>query len=136
MSLIGLILILFIAGIVNMQVGTGAVKKFLSATPAITSGHEHEHFKAMVRQQMYQSLLQILILGSMGITGIYGIISGKLSFLEFVFFLLLNGAIFFFGRYTKKIEGQARNFKIADETLAGAYASVCESWIKKPFPDF
>ncbi len=136
MSLIGLILILFIAGIVNMQIGTGAVKKFLSSTPAITTGHDLENFKAMVRQQMYQSLLQILVLGGMGITGIYGIINGKLSFMEFVFFLLLNGAVFFFGRYAKKFEYQARGFSIADKTLAGEYASVCESWIKRPFPDF
>lgn len=136
MSLIGWILLLFIAGILNIIIGLAGIKKFLSATLSITNTQDLQNFKDMVRQQMYQSTLQILVLGIMGITGIYGIMSKKLDFMEFILFLLLNGAIFLFGMYAKKIENQARSLNIGDETLAEEYATVCESWLKKPFPDF
>ena len=66
----------------------------------------------------------------------FGIVSKKLGSWGFIIYLLLNALMIIMGLLGKKIEEKARALEIEDKNLASQYAHVCESWVKKPFPDF
>ena len=136
MKWIGWILILFVIGILNLLVGIKDLRSYLSRNSAIESASHLRAFKAMVRKQMYQALFQLAVLGLMGILGLAGILVGKLSILEFLLFLFLNGIVFILGVVCKTVEKKARSFAVKDEELAREYEHVCRSWIKSPFPEF
>lgn len=136
MSVMGWIVMLFCVSLVNALVGIASVKGFLSRNLSIDSRQNLEDFEQMVRRQMYQALLQIGLLGTVGILGIYGIISGRLTFVEFLVFLLLNGVNFFIGKMGKGIEDRARSLPVKVEGLSSRYETVCETWVKKPLPNF
>ena len=135
-SLIGWICILFILGLINLIIGIVGVKKFLSQRTSIKTNQSLQDFKKVARRQMVQTLLQMGVLGIMGILGIVGIVIGKLSLMEFLLFLLLNVVIIIIGKYCSGVEEKVRSLTVEDESLASEYTSVCETWVKKPFPDF
>jgi hypothetical protein len=136
MTLFGGIIVLFFIATANMVIGITDVKAFLSQTGSIRTSHDLKLFKRMARKQMYQALLQIVFLGIMGMLGVIGIASRKLSLSEFLIFLLLNVIMIVLGIYGRKFENKARSFQADNDILAKEYRSVCESWVKKPFPDF
>ncbi len=136
MSLIAWILFLFTLGIVNLTVGVRGMRSFLSQETSITTDQSLQSFKSMVRKQMYQAVLQLLILGTMCVLGILGIINGRLSFTGFVLFLLLNVINIFAGKWAKSIEKKTRSLKVEDQNLLVEYKSICRTWVRKPFPDF
>ncbi|MCK4506340.1 MAG: hypothetical protein KAW14_12060 [Candidatus Aegiribacteria sp.] len=90
----------------------------------------------MVRKQMYQTLLQLVILGTMTVIGIVGISTGKLNFNGTLLFLLLNVINIFAGKWGKVFEKKVKLLKVEDPNLLEEYKSVCRTWGRKPFPDF
>ena len=136
MSLITWILFLFALGIVNLTVGVRGMRSFLSQETSIRTDQSLRSFKSMVRKQMYQAILQIIILGTMCVLGILGIINGRLNFTGFVIFLLLNVINIFAGKWGKNIEKQTRSLKVEDQKFLDEYKMICRTWIRKPFPDF
>jgi hypothetical protein len=136
MSLMGWIVVLFSVSFLNFLAGIAGVKGFLSRNPSIDSRQNLQDFQQMVQRQMYQALLQIGLIGTASILGIYGIITGRLSFGEFLVFLLLNGVNIVIGKIGKGIEGRARSLPVKEEGLASRYEAVCETWVKKPLPNF
>jgi len=136
MNLIVLILGFFVLGMINSVIGLMGVKGFLGRTTSIRTHQDLEAFKRMVRPQMYQALAQIGFLGAMGLLALYGIVFDKLSFMEFLLSLLLNGIVFGFGKYGEGFEKKARSLDVEDPDLKEEYTHVCVSWVGKPFPDF
>lgn len=136
MSVMSWILVLFGVSLVNALAGIGGVRGFLSRNASIDSRQNLEDFEQMVRRQMYQALLQIGLLGAASILGIYGIISGRLTFVEFLVFLLLNGVNFVIGKMGKGIEDRARSLPVKEEGLSSRYETVCKTWVRKPLPNF
>ena len=136
MSLIGWILLLFALGIINLIVGVKGIRSFLSQETSIRTHQSLQSFKSMVRKQMYQALLQLIILGIMCVLGILGIINGRLNFNGTLLFLLLNVINIFAGKWGKGFEKKVRSLKVEDPNLLEEYKSVCRTWGRKPFPDF
>jgi hypothetical protein len=82
---------------------------------------------------MYQTLLQIVILGSGFFLGLYGLKKGKISILLILF---VNAIVFFLAKEGKSLENACRNLKAEDKNLEEEYKIVCDSWEKKALPDF
>lgn len=136
MGLIGWILLLFALGIINLIVGVKGIRSFLSQDSSIRTYQSLQNFKIMVRKQMYQALLQLIILGTMTVIGIVGIFTGKLNFNGTLLFLLLNVINIFAGKWGKGFEKKVRSLKVEDQNLLDEYKTVCRTWFRKPFPDF
>jgi len=75
--LMGWIVVVFVLALVNFFIGMNSLKGFLASHSAISSSQDLEEFKGMVRQQMYQALLQLGLLGLTVVLGLYGIVSGR-----------------------------------------------------------
>ncbi|MCD4846953.1 MAG: hypothetical protein K8R76_02035 [Candidatus Aegiribacteria sp.] len=136
MGYIGWILLLFVLGIINLIAGVKGIRSFLSQDSSIRTYQNLENFKSMVRKQMYQALLQLVILGTMTVIGIVGMLVGKLNFSGTLLFLTLNVINIFAGKWGKGFEKKARSLKVESPNLLDEYKSVCRTWFRKPFPDF
>jgi hypothetical protein len=128
-----LLYLVFAAAMVNGIIGGIAVQSFLSGKKSIATTLDLANFKAMARQQMYQALLQMGLLGGGCLIGIYGILTGKIGLLLVI---VLNGLVFIMGVVFKKVEEKARTLPVEDESLKGEYKRVCHSWLHKALPDF
>lgn len=133
MSLFLLFILIFMLAIVNTILAGVHVRAFVSQKDAIDSRKTLDEFKKMVTQQMYQALLQLVLLGSTVLLGMYGIFTGKLSLF---IVLLLNGIIIGLSMIFKSVEKRARSLKVEDELLQKEYLQVCEAWTKKALPTF
>ncbi len=136
MGYIGWILLLFVLGIINLLIGVKGIKDFLSQDSSIRTYQSLESFKNMVRKQMYQALLQLIILGTMTVIGIVGMLTGKLNFNGILLFLLLNVINIFAGKWGKGFENKARLLKVEDPKFLTEYKSICRTWFRKMFPDY
>lgn len=136
MGYVGWILLLFALGIINLIAGVKGIRSFLSQDSSIRTYQSFESFKSMVRKQMYQALLQVIILGTMCVLGVLGIINGKLNSGGTLLFLLLNVINIFAGKWGKGFEKKARSLKVESPNLLDEYKTVCRTWFRKPFPDF
>ena len=128
-----LLYLVFALALVNGIIGGLAVKSFLSRTKSISTAPDLAALKTLARQQMYQALLQMALLGGGCIIGIFGLITAKIG-LSLV--LILNGLVFVMGMALKGTEKQARSLPVDDPALQMEYKRVCDSWNHKPFPDF
>ena len=136
MSYFEWILIIFVCGMGNFFVAATALKKFLACNPRMDNFTNLENLKNMVRKQMYQALLAIVLFGGMGVLGCIGIITRRLDSTQFVLFLILNGIVWAAGKSAKSIEKRAQNLSVSNPNLSDEYKSICRTWIRKPFPDF
>jgi hypothetical protein len=130
------ILVLFVLGMVNFAVGISALGSFLKSHPRIGSIGDLEEFKQMVRRQMYQAILQIVLLGGMTVVSVIGILTDRISFVQFLSVLILDGVIWYAGKRGKKLEKKAKRLPVEAPELAKEFGSVCRSWFSRPFPDF
>ena len=129
------VLVLFLAAGVNFFLGLRSLREFLAGTGSIESTMQLKLFKEMVKKQMYQALVQMLLLGGMSVVSVMGIVTDRISGWDFYTVLILNGAVWFAGNMAKGTEKRARNLRVSSE-LKGEYKSVCRSWVSRPFPDF
>ena len=130
------ILVMFTCGMVNFFIALAALKKFLALNSGIDRLLNLENLKNMVRKQMYQALLAIVLFGGMGVLGCIGIITRRLDSTQFVLFLILNGIVWAAGKSAKSIEKKAQNLSVSNPNLSDEYKSICRTWMRKPFPDF
>jgi len=128
-----LLYLVFALALVNGIIGGLAVKSFLSRTKSISTAADLAALKALARQQMYQALLQMALLGGGCLIGIFGLITAKIG-LSLV--LILNGLVFVMGMAFRGEEKKARSLPVDDPALKMEYKRVCNSWNHKPFPDF
>ncbi len=125
--------LVFSLALVNWLVGMAALKSFLSRTSAIASTLDLQNFADLARRHMLQALLQIVLLVSGVLLGIYVLSSGQAGLL---LILVLNGVIWVAGTLGKPVEERARSLKVLDPLLEERYRAICTTWVKKPFPDF
>ena len=136
MDLIEWIVVFFGVGMVNTIVALLGVKRFMDQYTVIRTSQDLDVFKQMARKQMYQTLVQLVLMAGMEIPGFIGIIMKKLDVWEFLLFLGLNGVYIVIGIYAKANEKKIQSLEVEDETLLQEYQSICVSWKKKPLPDF
>ncbi|MCP5048389.1 MAG: hypothetical protein GY940_14565 [bacterium] len=136
MSLMGWIYLLFFLGCINAAIAILNIKGFLDGHSVIDSLRVFRKFRQMVRQQMFQALIQIGILGPMILLGVSGVFNKKITGNNLFLWLLLNVGIFLLAQLAKRYEEPARSIKVPDPSMEEQYKRVCESWLKKPFPDF
>lgn len=133
MGLRELMYLVFGIAMVNGVIGNVAVNRFLARKKSISVATDLASFKVLARQQMYQALVQMVLLIGGCIIGVYGLITGKIGLL---LVLVLNGLVLAMGLVSKGAEKKARALPVDDPSLRAEYAHVCESWVHKPFPDF
>ena len=133
MSLISWIVLLFVLAVVNMLLSVIQIRGFLLRTAAISNDQDLEDFKRLARRQMYQALLQLVfLLGAVGLS-LYGMVTKQCSLLHV---LGLSLAILATSLISRPFESRVKSLDVEDESLAEEYKAVCESWVKKPLPDF
>jgi len=118
---------------INTLLATIKLKGYLSRNASINNEQNMKEFKQMVCFQMYQALIQVGIWIIASILSLYGMITNKLD----IFFILIFGvACFGIAKINERSEKRAQSLTVNDEKLASQYKAVCETWLKKPFPDF
>ena len=133
MGIVNWIYILFALATINLLYSGIKLKSFLSRTKSISTAHDLEDFKALVRTQMYQTFIQIIVLGGGGLLGLYGIFIGEVGLMLVIG---LNVVVFVIGKLIKGMENRVRDLPVSEVSLVTQYRAVCESWVKKPLPDF
>jgi len=131
-----LVVALNIVGIGNGFLGKSKIEKFLVRVPSIAGRRDLDEFKSMVKEQMIMALIQLVILGGAILVLIYGLVTDKLTVFEITVIVLLNVYIIIFSIKSKKTEEKAKTMPVTDELLHQEYQSVCEIWVKKPFPNW
>jgi len=134
MSIRDLMCLFFGMAIVNSFIAYFLIQSFLSGTKAIKTAQDMAKFKSLARQQMYQALLQIVFMIGGSLIGVFGIVTGRLYLL--LYLIILNGVIYFLGMMMKSLEKRVRAMEVSDPAMKAEYERVCNSWVKKPFPDF
>jgi hypothetical protein len=107
---------------------------FLAAHPSIESQRDISDLQRIARAQMYMALLQIFLLGSALLVGLFLIWKGGVLMLLLV--ILANGAVFFAARWVKPTEARVQNLPCATPELAQEQRRIVDTWKKKPLPDF
>lgn len=133
MSLSLIFITIYIAVYVNSIISANSNKKFLKRNHSIKDSRSMNEFKALVRVQMYQTLLQIALLGSGFLLGLYGLRKGEIGILLVLF---VNGIVFFISKEIKSVDEACRNLKVEDKAFDEEYRKICETWVKKALPDF
>lgn len=128
--------VLFILALANLIWGQISVKRFMAVHQRISTMMELTRFKRMVRKQMFQSLLQIVLLGAMGTLSFVGILIGSIDTIQFLVILAMNGIVVYAGNQGKSIEKRARDLPVDDLDLRTQYGNICRTWRLKAFPDF
>ena len=133
MNLLHWYLLLLLLAFVNTIFAAIKLRAFLARNSSISSVESLADFKRMVRWQMHAALVQIGFLGASGLIGLYGIFTEQLSLL---LVLCLNGVVIGISYAMKATEKRAKSLPVNDQSLFNEYRAICESWVKKPLPDF
>jgi hypothetical protein len=133
MTLKGIFFLLFFLAGINTLIATIDLKGFLSRHSTITNKLVLDEFKKLARKNMYQALVQIVLLVTAGLMGLYGIFTHQLGL---ILVIALNGAIIVLSKLTKGIEERTRSLTVDDKSLEDQYLAVCETWVGKALPDF
>lgn len=128
--------VLFILALANLVLGRISLKKFMEVHKRISTVMELTRFKRMVRKQMFQALLQMVLLGAMGTLSFVGILIGSIDTIQFLVVLAMNGIIIYTGNQGKSIENRARDLPVDDLELRTQYGNICRTWRLKALPDF
>jgi hypothetical protein len=136
MNLFGWIIVLFVLAIINFFIANNDLKAFLARHASIDSYQSMDAFKKMVRKQMMQALLQLVLLLATGVLPIYGLFTHKITFGQFLLCILFDFVILGLGKKGKEVEEKSRSLTVNDPSLEEQYKRICETWVKKPFPDF
>lgn len=107
--------------------------RFLKTKPSIADEASFARFKALARTEMYLALFML------SLSPLIFVASAALVFkngLPGLAAALITSAVFLgCSMYHKRIERRTHNLPVA-EALEEAYRAVCNTWIKKPWPDF
>lgn len=119
--------------LVNSLLAYAGLRQFLARHPRLADRAGLDTFKQVVRRQMYQALLQLVLLGAANLAGLYGLVTGRINLLVII---AANVVIFTLAKHFKKNEEEARSLEVDDPSLSGEYETVCDNWLKKALPGF
>jgi len=126
-------------GIYAVSIGVSAwsarrLKGFLARNPTIADDACLAQYKALVRAEMYLSLLMIGLLIGGFVAGIALMVQRGLAGLAFV--VLANALVFGAGLAHRRLEKRVKGLPAASPDLETEYRRVSDSWVKKALPDF
>ncbi len=134
--LIGAMILLPAAGVVNGIVHGRLLRQFVRDTPAFRTYQDIVDFEHMVARQMYAALMQILLLALPGLLFAVGLFRKILGPGDFIYILVPAAAIFVMGKAFKGLEVRAQAIPAEDPILEERRQHIIETWIKKPLPDW
>jgi hypothetical protein len=134
--LIGVIVLLPAAGVVNALVHGRLLSQFVRDTPAFRTYQDIVEFERVVARQMYAALMQILLLSVPGLLFVFGLFRKILGPGDLVYILVPSGIILVLGIAFKGIEKRAQAIPAEDPILEERRQHIITTWIKKPFPDW
>lgn len=122
--------------LINGIIFISNLKRFMDRTPRIETDQDLEHFKKLVKHQMYAALLQIVLLGTPIFIFSYGTLSGILIFGDVLYIVIPNIIVIICGRLLRKIEKKAQSISASTPQLMSAVNDIVNSWKKKALPDW
>ncbi|MCK5840650.1 MAG: hypothetical protein KAH31_00670 [Candidatus Sabulitectum sp.] len=135
------LIVALLAGLPSLSLVSGIVlmtelKKFMAGTPRIETGQDLEHFKKIVKHQMYAALLQIVLLGTPVFIFSYGIQKGILGFGDILYVIVPNSIVIALGLILKKLEKKGQSISASTPELRSEVDSVVYFWKKKALPNW
>lgn len=112
------------------------LKGFMAGTPRIETEQDLEHFKKIVKHQMYAALLQIVLLGVPLFIFSYGIQKEILGFGDFLFVIVPNSIVIALGLFLRKLEKKGQSISASNPELKSEVDSVVCTWKKKALPNW
>jgi len=134
--LIGTMVLLPVAALVNAYIHGKLLRQFVHSTPAFQTYQDIVEFERMVARQMYAALMQILLLAIPGLLFVVGLIRKVLVPGDLVYILLPMGTVIVMGVALKGVEKRAQTIPTDDPMLEERRNHIVETWIKKPLPDW
>ncbi len=133
------LIVTLLAGLPSLSLLSGIVlmtelKRFMAGTPGIETEQDLEHFKKIVKHQMYAALLQIVLLGAPVFLFSYGIQKGILEFGDILFVIVPNSIVIALGLSLKKLEKKGQSISASTPELRSEVDSVVYFWKKKALP--
>ncbi len=135
------LMVTLLAGLPSLSLVSGIVlmtelKKFMAKTPRIETEQELEHFKKIVKHQMYAALLQIVLLGTPVFIFSYGIQKGILGFGDILYVIVPNSIVIALGLFLRKLEKKGQSISASNPELRSEVDSVVYFWKKKALPNW
>ncbi len=135
------LMVTLLAGLPSLSLVSGIVlmtelKKFMAKTPRIETEQELEHFKKIVKHQMYAALLQIVLLGTPVFIFSYGIQKGILGFGDILYMIVPNSIVIALGLFLRKLEKKGQSISASNPELRSEVDSVVYFWKKKALPNW
>ena len=112
------------------------LKRFLAATPAVSSTADLERMKKVVGRQMYAALAQILLLAAAPVVFVVGLLRRQLHPSDVLFIILPSAVVLLLSLSVKRIEAAVRGLDAADDELRRQRDAIVRTWLKKPLPDW
>ncbi len=127
---------LYSAGVVNLLLGNRGLEQFLEEVPVITSGHEMELFRALVKRQMRAALLQIPLLGLPTLLCMTGFFVGMLKAADLWYVILPAVAVLIISWIFKKTEARVKRIPAGTKELEAERDAVIDTWMNRATPDW
>lgn len=109
------------------------VRQFLSQNSSINGPAQLEDFKRMARINMYVAIVYLALAIPSVLMTIY--ITMTTGLYGFVVAMAVSTPAYFFGKYSKKFEEQARTMS-CDAAYDHEHKRVAHAWVKNLLPDF
>ncbi len=135
------LIVALLAGLPSLSLISGIVlmtelKKFMAGTPRIETEQDLEHFKKIVKHQMYAALLQIVLLGTPVLIFSYGIQKEILGFGDILYVIVPNSIVIALGLLLRKLEKKGQSVSASTPELRSEVDSVVYIWKKKALPNW
>jgi len=134
--LIGVIVLLPAAGVVNALIHGRLLSQFVRDTPAFRTYQDIVNFERVVARQMYAALMQILLLSVPGLLFVFGLFRKILGPEDLLLIVVPSGIVLVLGIAFKGIEKRAQAIPAEDPILEERRQHIIATWIKKPCPDW
>lgn len=122
--------------IVNAVFSGLALRRYLAETPRIENRAHLDHYKAVVKRQMFAALAPVVLLSIPTLLFFHGVFEEILSVGDLLYIIAPSLVIIGIGVVLKRVEKRARTQEVSDPGLLAERDEVNEVWIHKPFPDW
>lgn len=134
-------MIALLTGLPSLSLASGIIlmtelKKFMAQAPRIETEQDLEHFKKIVKHQMYAALLQIVLLGTPVLIFSYGIQKRILEFGDILYVIVPNSIVIALGLLLRKLEKKGQSISASTPELKSEVDSVVYFWKKKALPNW
>jgi hypothetical protein len=123
-------------GLVLGVIMTLDLLSLLKEIGALESPTDLDHFKRVVKRQMYAALMTIVLAGCAAIALTVGFIQGSVEWTHTYPILALAGVYIVTGIWTKSVEARAKQIPTGNDEIQIERDRVVKVWMSRAFPDW